>query len=165
METRNVAVPERENGMPVSTTDPCEDVQSTTIALHGTPLGWLKQAAQDLHLSDGSRPFSEKKIMRSMLGLGIQYDRGYRIVELEMGRKECDEGIVFTTITRIMRNNAVTSYMQHTVFKHLQENNFEVFFKLMSTQYTRWRETRLQDVQKKVGPEYQVVHGTKADRD
>ena len=47
METRNVAVPERENGMPVSTTDPCEDTQSTTIALHGKPLGWLKQAAQD----------------------------------------------------------------------------------------------------------------------
>ena len=168
METRNVAVPERENGMPVSTTDPCEDIQSTTIALHGAPLRQLKLAAQDRHLVEGTeKENGETKIM-STLGLKVQASQGYRIVELEMGRKKCDQGIVFTTITRIKQrgNNVVSSYMQHTVITDVQErNNFQKIFDLMDTQYTLWHETRLQDVQKKVGPEYQVVHGTKADRD
>jgi hypothetical protein len=141
----------------------------------------------DEHKHQGGKPWEKmdggKKIVLNgnalimiMLGLKDQASRDYTIVELEMGRKECEPGIVFTTIARIAKRRrlggpvgtpVVSSYMQRTVItgEEQERNNFQNIFDMMGAAYTEWQEKGLQGLQQKIGPEYQVVHGTKADRD
>ena len=167
-ETRKVAVRAGEYLPTVSTTDdPCEDIQSATIALRGPPLKELKKRAQDEHRQQGGKQIDGGKKIMIMLGLESQASHGYTMVELEMGRKECESGIVFTTITRIRHRKSksvVSSYMQHTVItgEEQERNNFQKIFDMMDAAYTQWHEMGLQGLQQKVGPEYQVVQGTKA---
>ena len=183
-ETREVAVRDADYRPDQSTTDdPCEGIQSVTIALSGPPLKALKAHVGDEHKQQGGKPWEKmdggKKIaingnalIMIMLGLKEQASLGYTIVELEMGRKQCEPGIVFTTITRIARRKhlgrpVVTSYMQRTVIagEEQERNNFQKIFDMMGAAYTQWQEKGLQGLQQKIGPEYQLVHGTKADRD
>lgn len=170
-ETREVAVRDADYRPDQSTTDdPCEGIQSATIALSGPPLKALKEHVQDEHNQQGGKQMDGGKKIMIMLGLESQASHGYTMVELEMGRKECESRIVFTTITRIRnrkRKSVVSSYMQHTVItgEEQERNNFQKIFDMMGAAYTEWQEKGLQGLQQKIGPEYQVVHGTKADRD
>ena len=61
----------------------------------------------------------------------------------------------------------VSSYMQRTVIarEEQERNNFQTIFDMMGAAYTEWQEEGKRRLQQKIGPEYQVVHGTKADRD